>query len=123
MSGAADLHGSGGGGAAVGAGSSGQPTALLLLLPSSLLPVLTCPCPLTSPPKPAILLRGAIKEKDAGVEEVMLAEKIIAHLIKREQVLLVVDQPIRGEGEAAIDFAKRLQSDRVLSLNPNYSAE
>ncbi|KAI3430537.1 hypothetical protein D9Q98_005130 [Chlorella vulgaris] len=67
--------------------------------------------------------KGAIKEKDAGVEEVMLAEKIIAHLIKREQVLLVVDQPIRGEGEAAIDFAKRLQSDRVLSLNPNYSAE
>lgn len=71
----------------------------------------SCPC------------RGAIKEKEAGVEEVVLAEKIIAHLIKREQVLLVVEAPTRGEGEAAADFAKRLQNDRVLALNPNYSAE
>jgi hypothetical protein len=57
------------------------------------------------------------------VEELMLAEKIIAHLIKREQVLLVVEQPVREEGEAAADFGKRLQNERVLALNPNYSAE
>ena len=53
----------------------------------------------------------------------MLAEKIIAHLIRREQVLLVVEQPVREEGEAAADFGKRLQNERVLALNPNYTAE
>ncbi|KAL4448853.1 hypothetical protein ABPG77_007570 [Micractinium sp. CCAP 211/92] len=67
--------------------------------------------------------RGAVKEKEAGVEEIMLAEKIIAHLIKREQVLLVVAQPERDEGELAADYARRLQNERVLALNPNYSAE
>lgn len=57
------------------------------------------------------------------MEELVLAEKIIAHLIKREQVLLVVEQPERQADEAAADYAKRLQSDRVLALNPNYAAE
>jgi hypothetical protein len=57
------------------------------------------------------------------VEEVMLAEKIIAHLIKREQVLLVVDAPARAEGEAAHDFSRRLQSERVLALNPNFATD
>ena len=64
-----------------------------------------------------------MKEKEQGVEEIVLAEKIIAHLIKREQVLLVVEQPQRAAGEAAADFGKRLQNDRVLALNPNYTAE
>lgn len=97
------------------------------------------------------------------MEELVLAEKIIAHLIKREQVrplagrgtqqdptavqaptlarystpmtappthcptrlqvLLVVEQPERQADEAAADYAKRLQNDRVLALNPNYAAE
>lgn len=113
------------------------------------------------------------------MEELVLAEKIIAHLIKREQarggqgawkvawwqrsaacgcqlvgypgrparassrapppphrlttfhrharpspqVLLVVEQPERAADEAAADYAKRLQNERVLALNPNYSAE
>lgn len=67
--------------------------------------------------------RGAVKEKEAGVEELVLAEKIIAHLIKRERVLLVTQQPERQADEPAADYAKRLQNDRVLALNPNYSAE
>ena len=67
--------------------------------------------------------RGAIKDREQGVEEIVLAEKIIAHLIKREQVLLVVEQPARAEGESAADYGKRLQNERVLALNPNYSAE
>ena len=49
----------------------------------------------------------------------MLAEKIISHLIKRDQVLMVVEQPERAEGEAAADYGKRLQHERVLALNPN----
>lgn len=67
--------------------------------------------------------RGAVTTREQGVQEIVLAEKIVAHLIRREQVLLVVDQPERREGEAAADFAKRLQLERVLALNPNYSAE
>lgn len=76
-----------------------------------------------SPALPSCLCSGAVKEKEAGVEEIVLAEKIIAHLIKREQVLLVVGQPERQEGEAAGDYARRMQNERVLALNPNYSAE
>lgn len=38
-------------------------------------------------------------------------------------MLLVVEQPERQADEAAADYAKRLQSDRVLALNPNYAAE
>lgn len=67
--------------------------------------------------------RGAITTREQGVQEIVLAEKIVAHLIKREQVLLVVDQPIRQEGEGAAEFAKRVQLERVLALNPNYSTE
>jgi len=67
--------------------------------------------------------RGAINTREQGVQEIVLAEKIVGHLIRREQVLLVVDQPSRREGEAADAFAKRLQLERVLALNPNYSPE
>lgn len=44
-------------------------------------------------------------------------------LLPPPQVLLVVDQPEREADEAAADYAKRLQSDRMLALNPNYSAD
>eukprot|EP00887_Chlorella_sp_A99_P007318 scaffold2.g7318.t1 len=131
--------------------------------------------------------RKAIANREAGVDEILLAEKIIAHLIKRDQagaalgatisflqgrgpaargracspgrsprapsprprppapsaapshphhppppnhpapppcpaqVLAVVEQPTaRLEGESGLDFAKRLQNDRVLAVNPNY---
>lgn len=67
--------------------------------------------------------REAIKDRNQGVEEIVLAEKIIAHLIRKDQVLLVVDQPTRNEGEAAADFNKRVQNERVLALNPNYAME
>ena len=36
---------------------------------------------------------------------------------------MVVEQPQREEGEAGMDYAKRLQNERVLALNPNYSFE
>lgn len=67
--------------------------------------------------------RGVVKEKEVGVEEILLAEKIIAHLVKRDQVLQVVGQPARDEGEGAADYGRRLQSERILALNPNYAAE
>lgn len=67
--------------------------------------------------------RGAITTREQGVEEIILAEKIIGHLIRREAVLLVVDQPERREGEDGGEYAKRVQMDRVLTLNPNYSVD
>lgn len=46
-----------------------------------------------------------------------------AHKHTWPQVLLVVEQPERQAEEAAADYAKRLQNDRVLALNPNFTAE
>ena len=67
--------------------------------------------------------QGAITTREEGVKEIVLAEKILAHLIRREQVLLVVESPERREGESAADFAKRVQLERVLAMNPNYSMD
>ncbi|PSC76526.1 DNA replication licensing factor Mcm6 [Micractinium conductrix] len=67
--------------------------------------------------------RGAVKQKEESVEEIVLAEKIIAHLIKKDQVLVVVEQPQREAGEASADYALRVQNERVLMLNPNYALE
>lgn len=64
--------------------------------------------------------QGVITSRAQGVEEIVLAEKIVAHLIKREGVLIVLDQPERRDGEAGEEYAKRAQMDRVLALNPNY---
>lgn len=50
--------------------------------PTQAEPSRCCPVPL--------IRRGAITGKEAGVEELVLAEKIIAHLIKREQVRLLL---------------------------------
>ena len=70
-----------------------------------------------------LVQRGAIATKEQGVDEIMLAEKILGHLIRREQVLLVVEQPERREGEGGADYAKRVTMERVLALNPNYDVE
>ena len=64
--------------------------------------------------------QGVITDRAQGIEEIVLAEKIVAHLIKRESVLLVVDQPEQLEGESGADYARRAQRERVLALNPNY---
>lgn len=159
------------------------PCSLAPALQVACSPVCTCsPACTPSPvPPPPASRSGAIKGREEGVEELVLAEKIVAHLVKREQVglsrwgrgragrgwqgrldqadgpgwraggctsfltlppdaaltapaprpppprppqvLLVVEQPERQPDEPAADFAKRLQNDRVLALNPNYSAE
>jgi DNA replication licensing factor MCM6 len=70
-----------------------------------------------------LVARGAVASREAGVEEIVLAEKVVAHLVRREQVLLVVDQPERREGEGGPEFARRCQNERVLALNPNFSVE
>ena len=70
-----------------------------------------------------LVTQGAITTREDGVKEIVLAEKIVAHLVKREQILLVVETPERREGEETADFAKRSQLERLLALNPNYSAD
>ena len=70
-----------------------------------------------------LVTQGAISTREDGVKEIVLAEKIVAHLVKREQVLLVVESPERREGEEAAEFAKRVQLERMLALNPNYSTD
>ena len=67
--------------------------------------------------------RGAISSHTQAMEEIVLVEKVLAHLVKREQAVVVVEQPERAEGEAAADFGKRVQVERVLALNPNYSGD
>ncbi len=39
------------------------------------------------------------------------------------QVILVVQTPVRLEGEDASTYGNRLKNDRILALNPNYAAE
>lgn len=66
---------------------------------------------------------NAITDREQGVEELVLAERVIGHLIKQEQVIVVVQTPERNAGEAAADYFKRAQLERVLALNSNYSLE
>lgn len=70
-----------------------------------------------------LVAQGAITTREEGVKEIVLAEKIVAHLIRKEGVLLVVDTPARHEAEEAKDYAKRVQLERLLALNPNFSQD
>lgn len=70
-----------------------------------------------------LVTQGAITTREEGVKEIVLAEKIVAHLIRREQVLLVVETPEKREGEEVKEYAKRVQLERLLALNPNFSQD
>ena len=70
-----------------------------------------------------LVTQGAITTREEGVKEIVLAEKIVAHLIRREQVLLVVETPEKREGEEVKEYAKRIQLERLLALNPNFSQD
>ena len=70
-----------------------------------------------------LVAQGAITTREDGVKEIILAEKIVAHLIRKEGVLLVVDTPARGPDEEAKEYAKRVQLERLLALNPNFSQD
>ena len=49
--------------------------------------------------------------------------KIVHHLIKRDNVLIVLSTPSCSVEESNQDFARRQQQERVLAVNPNYSLE
>ena len=56
-------------------------------------------------------------------KDYVLVCKIVHHLIKRDNVLIVLGTPDRNEDEPSQKFAKRQQQERVLAVNPNYSAD
>ena len=70
-----------------------------------------------------LVAREAVQSREQGVQEIILAEKIITHLVRREKVLMVLEMPQREDGESAAEFMKRLQLDRVLGIHPNYAGD
>ena len=56
-------------------------------------------------------------------KDYVLVCKIVHHLIRRDNVLIVLSTPSRLDDESNQDFAKRQQQERVLAVNPNYSLE
>lgn len=56
-------------------------------------------------------------------EEFLLVGKIIQHLIRIMGVLVVVETPERAPSDSDTAYARRVQRDRVLAVNPNYVVE
>lgn len=56
-------------------------------------------------------------------KDYVLVCKIVHHLIKRDNVLIVLSTPSCSVEESNQDFARRQQQERVLAVNPNYSLE
>lgn len=54
------------------------------------------------------------------LNEIVLVEKIIQRLIKKDHVLTVVEEPQREEGESAEAFLRRATAERVVALHPNF---
>jgi len=67
--------------------------------------------------------RGALTTQAEVEVEGVLAGRILGHLVRKQAVLLAVDEPARREGEADGDFARRVQAERVLAVNPNFALE
>ncbi|RMZ55529.1 hypothetical protein APUTEX25_000112 [Auxenochlorella protothecoides] len=67
--------------------------------------------------------RGAVAGQEQGLEELVLAEKVLGTLIRREHVVMVVQTPAQAEGESPAEYGRRAQLERVLALNPNYSLD
>lgn len=67
--------------------------------------------------------RKAFSKTEEVSAEFVLVSKIIHHLIRRDNALVVIDTPSRREDEALEVFNKRQQRERILAVNPNYAAE
>eukprot|EP00884_Botryococcus_braunii_P020929 jgi/Botrbrau1/751/Bobra.0181s0010.1 len=55
--------------------------------------------------------------------EVVLVTKIVQHLISKQAVLLVVDTPQRQAEEDDSAYNRRVQKERLLAVNPNYTLD
>ena len=67
--------------------------------------------------------RKAFSKTEEVSAEFVLVSKIIHHLIRKDNALIVIDTPSRNEGESLELFNKRQQRERILAVNPNYAAE
>ena len=56
-------------------------------------------------------------------KDYMLVCKIVKHLIKKDNVLIVLSTPRRLDEESNQDFVRRRSQERVLAVDPNYSLE
>jgi hypothetical protein len=67
--------------------------------------------------------RGAFNTEAEMVDELVLVEKIIQRLLKKEHVLTVLEDPERKEGESAQDYLRRTITERIIAINPNFAQE
>ena len=67
--------------------------------------------------------RKALNNTAEVSAEFVLVGKIVNHLIRKDNTLIVIESPSRQEGEQFDVFSKRQQRERTLAVNPNYVAE
>ena len=63
--------------------------------------------------------RGGL-DGDALETEISLVNKIIHHLIRKDNILIVVEAPEQAPDESRDEWARRYQRERILAANPNY---
>ena len=66
--------------------------------------------------------RGALTGVDVG-EEAALVPRIVQHLVRTHDALVVVEQPPRRAGEGDAEYRRRVRDERLLAANPNYADE
>ena len=55
--------------------------------------------------------------------EAALVPRVVQHLVRSHQALVVVEQPVRGPGEGDAEYAARVRAERLLGVNPNCGGE
>lgn len=69
------------------------------------------------------MCRKAFSKTEEVTAEFVLVSKIIHHLIRKDNALMVIETPSRREDEPLDAFNKRQQRERILAVNPNHSPE
>ena len=60
-------------------------------------------------------------EGSTMAEEARVVQLIVAHLVNKDSVLVVVEQPEQAEDEADEAYRARRTKERVLAISPNYT--
>lgn len=67
--------------------------------------------------------RGALADEDAVLAEFEVVNKIINHLVRKQELLAVASRPTRSPGEDDAAFLARLQEERTLTFHANFVPE
>ena len=70
--------------------------------------------------KMSTLCRRGGLDGDALETEISLVNKLIHHLIRKDNILIVVEAPEQAPDESRDEWARRYQRERILAANPNY---